>query len=175
VTRDARDYVVLAGLSSPGFVRLTGHDRASEWDVKQAKGQTGASTVYNGKSVGEFQASFYLVDDDDVAEWEVFQRLLDATTAGPSPFALTIYHPDLARNRLTEVTAKSVGGLTYDGRGGALVQVVFLEYLPPKPKPSASATPRKAPPSAGSGSARPDPNAAAKRELASLLAKAGAP
>jgi hypothetical protein len=178
---------ILGTTLSPGVVKFTGHDRKNKWDVKDAKGQDGASSSLQGKPIQPFSASIYLVDDgssgeNDFDAWDSFQRLIESTTNGPKPKALPIYHPDLARNGFTSVVMSSISGLQYDGRGGATVVVEFIEYRPPKPKPAAKAQPapagqtyantnegaRQPPPP-------PDPNAEAKRELASLVDQASAP
>jgi hypothetical protein len=176
--------IVLGTRRSPGVVTLTGHWRNKEWDVKSAKGQTGASSALNGDPIGSFEATFHLVDDAETAqfdEWEDFQRLIESTTNGPAPVALPIYHPDLARQRYTEVVSGGVGPMLHDGRGGATVTVKFLEYRPPKPKPVVKAKPK---PSAsmsdenGTGTRipqKPDPNAESKKKLAALLERARQP
>jgi hypothetical protein len=188
---DVYSAIVLGSVRSPGVVTLSGHDRNEDWDIKAAKGQTGASSSLNGRPVGQFQATFYLASDEpdesganDFTRWDDFQRLIESTTSGPKPTALTIYHPDLARNGFTEVTNGGVGGMKHDQKGGATVVVKFLEYKPPKPKPAAKAT---AKPAAavrhgvgvegefGAPPPKPDPNADAKRELAELVAKAREP
>lgn len=182
---DDLDFIVLGNLyPSPGLVTLSGHDRYKNWDIQAAKGTTGASSQLNGDPIGQFTATFYLAHDrfnedgtNDFDLWEDFQRLIESMTAGPTPTALPIYHPALARNRFTEVSSGGISGMTYDGKGGATVSVKFIEYKPPKPKAAAGA---KAKP-AGSGSpgaakaTKPDPNAKAKAELAALVAEARAP
>lgn len=170
-------------MRSPGVVRLEGHDRKKDWDVKQAKGQTGASSAKNGDPIGQFKATFMLAADsvgddgrDDFDRWEDFQRLLESIVDGPRAQALPIYHPDLARNHFTEVSVASIGGMIHDGVGGAIVIVDFIEYKPPKPKPVVKAAAKP-----GASSAvpfappKPDPNAAAKAELAALLEEARRP
>jgi hypothetical protein len=181
--------VVLGTMRSPGVVTLRGHNREKTWDVKTAKGQVGASSSKQGDPIGEFTATFQLADDGDNGDgpgdfdvWEDFQRLLESIVDGPTPKALPIYHPDLARQHYTEVSVRSIGGMIHDSMGGATVEVKFIEYKPPKPKPAAKAQPK---PYAqgnegdiGTGrrvSEREDPNAAAKRELAGLLDEARQP
>ena len=161
---------------SPGVVKLSGHDRNKKWDIKSAKGQAGATTTLQGDDPAQFTATFYLAGDDEdgsseLDEWGAFQALIEATTNGPKPVALPIYHPDLVRNRITEVVNAGVSGMVHDGKGGATVTVKFIEYKPPKKKPAAKpqAKPGAAP------NAKPDPNAAAKRELAALLEEARKP
>lgn len=172
--------ILLGTARSPGVVTLSGHDRQKNWDVKAAKGQTGASSSLGGDPVGTFKASFYLASDnldegeeDDFDRWDKFQFLLEAMNAGTAPAAVPIYHPDLARNNFTEVAVKSIGGMVHDGKGGATVVVEFIEYKPPKPKPASKA---KAKPGTSTAAAtKPDPNARAKAELAGLLAEARRP
>jgi len=172
--------IVLGTARSPGVVTLTGHDREWSWDVQQAKGQTGASSALNGDSVGQFQASFYLASPADQIAWPAFQRVLESAVMGPEPVALPIYHPDLAANRFTEVCVATIGGVVRDERGGATVIVKFIEYRPPKPKTTTTATGRggsATPPGSsgdGTGGDAYDPNAERKRELDELLAEAAA-
>lgn len=175
------DTILLGSLRSPGVVTLTGHDRIKNWDVQKAKGKTGASSKLNGDDVGTFKASFYLVDDgsqevSQFDQWDEFERLVKSTTDGAKPSALTIYHPDLARNLFTEVSNGGVSGFVHDGKGGVTVTVTFLEFKPPKDKPAAGAKAKPAG-SRGGNSAilADDPNAAAKRELAALVDEARKP
>lgn len=174
------DFIVLGLTPSPGRVTLSGHDRWKNWDEQKAKGTVGASNKLNGDDLGKFTATFYLAHDNlddnetnDFELWEEFQRLIESMTNGPHPIALPIYHPDLARNKFTDVSSGGIGGLVHDGKGGATVVVKFVEYKPAKPKPAAGAT---AKPGATSGpKAKPDPNAAAKAQLAALVAEAKKP
>lgn len=162
--------IILGGQASPGVVKLSNCDRQHGWEKQQPKGQAGEFTVNKGPKNSGFTATFYLADDVDVAGWDSYSAMLASTVEGPKPKAMPVYHPDLARNKITDVVVESLGILSHDGKGGAHVTVKFLEFRPPKPKPASKAaagTPAKA--------KRPDPNAAAKAELAALLAQAKAP
>lgn len=182
--------IVLGTTRSPGVCTLSGHDRKEKWDIKDAKGQDGASTSLQGKPIGQFTASFYLVDDETPGAvnqfdaWDNFQKLVESTTNGAKPVALPIYHPDLARNGFTTVVKASISGMHYDGRGGATVVVEFIEFKPPKAKPAAKAQPKPSSSYAsdpandvqGTGvRAAPDPNEDAKNELNDLVNQASAP
>lgn len=173
--------VRLAGVPSPGVVTLSGHKRNIDWDVKAGGAQDGASITRKGKAPSEFTATFYLVKDltiglDEFLMWELgFLPVLKATFDGTLPQAVDIYHPDLALLDIKSVVVKSIGGLEYDGKGGARVSVTFLEYVPPKKKtaakPKGSSTIAAKPGEA----TKPDPNAAAKATLDALLAEAKRP
>jgi hypothetical protein len=168
------DSIVLAGVRSPGSVKLSGHDRKVDWDVKNAAAQTGASTTLKSIPLVEFTATFYLVKDvaqgiDDFAAWPAFQALIDSTVAGSKPKALDVYHPDLASQDppISSVVKALVGGVVHDGKGGQTITVKFQEYRPPKPKggsPSGSK-------SKDAKKTAPDPDAAALAELQSLTDK----
>lgn len=183
---DALNVLVFPAMTSPGVVTLSGHDRQKNWDAQKAKGNTGASNVLNGDDPGEFTASFYLAGDgentdfeesDDFDRWDAFQKYIEATTNGPKPFALPVYHPDLARQHYTEVTNGCVFGVVHDGKGGATGKIKFVEYKPAKKKVATKAIGK---PSGAGGvpfgpPPPPDPNAAAKAELDQLLKVAQTP
>ncbi len=159
--------IVLAGVRSPGSVKLSGHDREVDWDIKTGSGTSGATTTLKAEKLVEFTATFYLVQDiaqgvDDIELWPDFQDLIESSTNGKTPKALDIYHPDLAANRIKSVVKKSIGGVVHDGKGGQTIAVKFLEYRPPKPKGGSPSGSKSKPPS------KPDPNAAAKAELEKL-------
>jgi hypothetical protein len=165
--------IVLGNSTSPGKVTLSGHDRNPDWDVQKAKGTTGATTkLTDPQPPGEFTASFFLADAEEIIAWDAFQQVLKSTFTGPTPVALPIYHPDLARNDFTEVVCSSIGGLTHDRTGGATIVVKFREYRPPKPKPTQRAGAKAA---GDPAKAKYDPNAAARREFSELWDEVTAP
>jgi len=173
---------IFGTMRSPGRCVIAGHDIVKNWNSKPAKGSTGASDTLDGDNPRDFTITYSLADDaavegaDAVSEfdlWDKWQAYLETTVNGPKPFALPIYHPDLARVRITEATIKKIGGRVYDGKGGASHTVTFKEYKPPKKKKAATATGKGANATAGNpAAAKPDPNAAAKAELAALVAQA---
>lgn len=154
------DHIELGGVTSPGVVKLSGHDSVIEWDVKVGAGQVGATTTLRTATPVEFTATFFLADLEDIAAWPAFRDLINSTITGKGK-ALDVYHPDLAANGIKSVVKKSVGGVIHDGKGGQTIVVKLLEYKPPKP---VALTPL--------GSAKtkpdPDPDAAAKAQIAAL-------
>lgn len=167
--------LILGDTVSPGkFTILSGLGRPKNWDIVAPKGTTGASTKLNGDKPRLIKTRFDLSSQDDFDQWETFARLVDSMTSGPKPFALPTYHPDLARDGLTELTNGGIGETTHDGKGGVSHFVDFLEYKPQKPKPTGSPTAKTAGKTAGKP-AKPDPNAAAKAELLALVTVAKAP
>jgi hypothetical protein len=176
---------VLGMVKTRGVVTFSGHDRKAQWDVQQAKGTTGATSKREGDPIGRFTATLTVAGDqydengETDADWlDRFVAMLWAMHLQTPPAALPIYHPDLARNNFTEVSIETIGGVTHDGLGGESITIGFIEYRPPKPKPAtkAKAKPSTSTASTAAGmSSKPDPNAAAKAELAGLLAEARTP
>ena len=185
------DHILLAGVQSPGVVTLSGHDRSWKWDKKIGDGQSGGSLELKGSELTTFTATFRLVNDpssdvDEVAAWDGFSRLIRSSVEAKSPTGLDIYHPDLARNQIRSVVEGKIGGMTHDGMGGRQVVVTFEEYSPPKKKSGSPSGSKAASPGGASGGAAgvdggqfgpptPDPNQAAKDELAALVEEANAP
>jgi len=159
-----------SAMRSPGVVTLSGHDRTQEWEKNKAKGQKGSSSVHNGSPIGEFQASFFLANEEDQAEWPAFKAKLESTINGEKTFALPCFHPDLGENGYTEISLSSMGGRVWDKTGGCIILVKLIEFKPPKPRSSSTATAK--PSGKTPGKDTYDPNAATKRELAGLLAQA---
>ena len=164
---DLYNVITLGGLESPGKVTLSGHDRAVEWDVKSGPSLNGATTTIKSRPPIQFTATFELLRDegqgiDDFAAWPPFLRLIQSTVASTNPKALDIYHPALAANDIKSVCMAKVGGEIYDLKGGMTVAVTFQEYRPPKKQ---GGTP------IGSKDNKPDPNQAAKDEVARLTAQ----
>jgi hypothetical protein len=169
---DAWSHLIVAGMYSPGVVTLSGHERVIGWDDQAAKGQDGATSSRTGEPLGKFTASFYLVDEEyitagesDFTEWELFQQLLESSTAGEEPVALEIYHPDLARNHFTAIVLGKMGAMVPDGKGGANIAVELREHRPKKTKPSGGASKTKTTPETAGDKAVRD----AEKELQDLI------
>lgn len=160
------NHLVVAGVSSPGVVRLSGDGVKVEWDVKKAEGQKGGSNTRKGLPQREFDAEFTLANDptlgNDFEAWDAFQALLLTSVTGAEPIALTVYHPDLARCGINAVELGSIGLLQLDGKGGGKIKVHFLEYAPPAKKAAAGAK--------GAKSSKPDPNDPVSKATADLNA-----
>lgn len=132
--------LVIGGQVSPGVVRLSGPGIQIGWDVQNATAMAGAITKRTQEPLKEFSAEFDLSDEQDdlgVSDfdlWDAFQQFLESlVTTGKKPRAADVYHPDLARCRITSATVKSIGMLVLDGKGGGRITVAFMEHRPPKP------------------------------------------
>lgn len=156
---------------TPGTVTITGGDRKRSWETQRPKGTSGEVTIDHGPKNSEFTATFFFATFEELDRWEELHRFLHSTVSGTKPKTFMIGHPDLTRNHILDVVVESIGKLTHDGKGGASVTVKFLEFRPPKRRPAAKPTTA----SRKLATSPPDPNAAAKAELAALLEQAKAP
>lgn len=173
---ESLDTLIFGDMVCPGIVRIEGLMTSDpKWENRKAAGNLGANTVLHGDDPREFTAVVKLSGDqldeenDEFDRWIDFTTLVMSTTSGATPFALPIYHPDIAGARITEAVNRGVSALVYDGLGGAEGRIKFGEFRPLKRKPPESAEARQGRPD------RPDPNAARKAELEAALAEASAP
>jgi len=163
--------LVVGGVSSPGTVVISQCDRSEEWEKQKPRGSHGSTTVHKGRNNSGFTATYFLATEEQLDLWDDYIRLIRSTVNGTKPKALPCYHPDVARLGIVDVVLENEGVFQHDGRGGVTVSLKFIEYRPPKPKPVSKADA----PKATIDNAANDPNAAAKAELAALLAQARAP
>ncbi len=157
---DSFDFLELGGVESPGVVKLSGHDRKVNLDVKAGSGQVGASMTLKDIPPIPFTGTIYMADDEDFDDWPAFRDQCESTFI-PKLRGLEIYHPDLASQKITSVTVTSIGGIQHDGKGGRTAVIAFQEYKPPKPKTGTVS-------GSSASKAKADPNAAALKELADL-------
>ena len=154
--------IYIDGMWSPGLITLSGHERATKGDVKQADGQKGATMTRKGVQAGEFEADHYLSSEEEWDQWDAYQAMLEQSNTTKPPKGLAVFHPDLARNHYTSVVTASIGEVRLDGLGGGSIKVKFQEHCPPvKVAPS-------------NASAKPDPNdpiVKATQELKDALAE----
>lgn len=82
------DYIVLAGIRSPGVCRFTKPPSAARnWDVRQGYGYTGAYAIYTGMGLHEFSIAIDLWEGEQFreGEWLRFAALLGPPKPAPPP------------------------------------------------------------------------------------------
>lgn len=159
---DLYDSFTLGSMRSPGVIKsMSGHDSPVNWDVKNAKAQSGATVTLKEIPLRKPKVKLYLADREEFDAWADFRKQIDSTVAGKTPKALEGYHPEWAAAGITKVVKSNIGGFEHDGKGGVTVEIEFQEYRPPKPK---TGTPKPTPKG-------PDPDAAALAELEKLTSE----
>lgn len=129
------DKVIINGMTSPGFVRITGAKRAVDYDTKKGVGNDGAPVSFLSSPEVKFQMTFELFVDpvagiDAFSDWVPFRAMLLESMAGAKPKALQISHPDLTPLKITNCVISSIGNLQYGGKGDATVVVEAIVYRP---------------------------------------------
>lgn len=171
------DQFQLAGQWSPGVATFDPPPTRDEgWDQQNPPGG-GGFTIHKRTPPISFTVKLYLWKGDDdqggqvdhFAAWETWKKILYTPIRKNSPKALDFYHPQLEglNPAIRSVVVKSHTDPAPDGKGGATVTIVFLEYRPFIRKPVKALT--------GPTVNKNDPNAALKAAVAQATAEFNAP
>lgn len=126
------DVLYVAGQPSPGIAQVTGFSRSSDWDVKKAKGSSGASATLQGEPLAKGKAKFLLWLPAHFAAWDDFRVLLKSGQKDAKKItALDVQYPDLADLEIHSIVTEDVGQLVDEGGGLSSVTVDILEYRAP--------------------------------------------
>src|SRR5216684_6091032 len=117
-----QDYVVIAGIPSPGKAIIKNLKHPSGLDERKGYGLSGATVIFTGDTLATFDIEFQLWAASDWPLWKAFYQLCFAKVAfsGPGgllPFALTISHPVLEQVGVTEVFVVDRGAADKDEYG----------------------------------------------------------
>ncbi len=137
------EFILVAGVRSPGLAEVSGADRTYDWDTKTAPGTEGATSTYKGKGPVTFTVKLTFWDSEQIDQWNRFRSLLKYESVKSVVKPVDIIHPALSQNGIGAAVTKKIGQLTHDGLGLYSVTVEFLEYFPPKKK-DATQTPKGA-------------------------------
>lgn len=132
--RDEFDYVVLAGVRSPGKAEVSGGKLTVNYDEQAGQGIDGATLQYKGVGLGELDVKFTLWEDEHWLEWETFRELLKPPKAGVQPTAMDLRHPCADELGVNAVVMLERSQIAPDGDTGAWSMTVkFKSYRKPKP------------------------------------------
>lgn len=139
----AWDAVVIAGQQAPGILLMPGgieFKRAFAWDVKKGKGTLGATATFVGQPLAKGTIKLVFWTMQHFVAWSQFVPLLKYDPTKIAPQAVDIYHPALADVNITSVIIEEIGIPMPQLDKRYIVELKFLEYLPP-PAISAVDTP----------------------------------
>ena len=142
---DSQDYdvIVVAGVTSPGIVKLSGFKRPHEWDVKKGKGSFGSTTTFVGRPPAKGTLTFQVWLASQFDDWDDFVPLFNYDPTKKTVNAVEVYHPLLADIDIHSVVTENISAWENDGKGLWTRTVDLLEYFP-APKVNATATPKGA-------------------------------
>ncbi len=173
--------IILSGmgisLASPGVAVIKGAGSPREWDTRKGYGYSGASLVFTGTSLSEFDVDILIWEDAHWVQWEAFAVLLTNPPPPPGviPISLGIDHPILNKKPwlITKVVVKDVSSWEVSDTGLWNCTIKFIQYRKPK---VALLPPKEGPPGTGVApvplTAQQKINAALDAENAALRAKA---
>lgn len=139
----AWDAIVIAGQQAPGILLMPGgieFKRAFAWDQKKGKGTLGATATFVGQPLAKGTIKLVFWTQAHFVAWSQFVPLLKYDPTKVAPQAVDIYHPALADVDITSVIIEEIGIPQPNLDKRYIVELHFLEYLPP-PAISAVDTP----------------------------------
>ncbi len=174
-------FIILAAagvsLASPGVCTIKGAGSPRTWDIRKGYGYTGASLVFTGTSLSEFDVDITIWEPEHWALWEAFSVLLTNPPPPPGvlPVSLSIFHPILNKKPwlIDKVVVKDVSSWDVSDSGRWTTTIKFIQYRKPM---VALLPPKEGPPGVGVApvplTAQQKINAALDAENATLRAKA---
>jgi len=160
------NYVVVAGMRSPGRATLTGVKVPYKYDVQEGYGRSGATTTFRGRGIARFTLTIDLWLPEHFLAWAAFAKALEPPKAS-KPLVVEMRHPVLAAADISAVAVESFGQPEKQSNGIWRVTIGLLEYRPPR---DALVKPRGAIPSPEKG-APLTPKTEADRALAAVRAE----
>lgn len=127
------DYIELAGVRSPGVVKVTNCPRKYRWDAKKVAGAQGQTETYQGweavKGIKIKISMWTAAQIDYYASTFLPNLLIDANKAAPEP--LTAVYPSMALNGINAVSVEDVGELVKESPAGLWsVTITCMEFRP---------------------------------------------
>ncbi len=134
-----QDYIILAGLLSPGVARMTSFQRVRDFEIRKGPFQSGAFLVYKGENLAKFTIELEVAQPPDtIVQWLLFANLLNKVPDGLSPallssFALGINYPILnsAPINISDVVVESFTPWSQGEMGEWTMQIAFVEFRMP--------------------------------------------
>lgn len=123
---------ILAGVLSPGVCEVSGFARSWDWDVKKAKGASGASATLQGEALAKGKIKFSLWLPEHFESWASFRELLVRGQQQKKIEAVDVLYPSINDLGIFSLVVEEMGQLTREGKGLYSITVSFLEYRPPK-------------------------------------------
>lgn len=129
-------FITIGGKRSPGIIArggIQGFGRKTGWDVKEGKGQQGATLTRKSAPPAQGSITFQLGTSQQFTDWRLFEAMLTYAPGKDGKGAFDIYHPFLAIKNINAVVVDEISPFTHVGKGLYEVTLSLIEYLPPPP------------------------------------------
>lgn len=141
------NYVVVAGVQSPGRAQLTGVAVPYVYDVQQSYGREGAVSIFKGRGLAKFTLTIAMWTAAHFVAWAAFAKLLEPPKIS-KPLVVEMRHPLLTAADIKQVAVESFGQPERQTNGLWIATIKLIEYRPTK---TALVKPRGAIPSPEKG------------------------
>lgn len=126
------NYVVVAGVQSPGVAKLTGVKAPYMYDVQPAYGREGAVTIFKGRGIAKPLLTLKFFEPKHFIAWDAFKQLLKPPTP-TKPLVLQMRHPLLTSAGIDAVAVEELGEPERQTNGEWIASIQLIEYRPLKP------------------------------------------
>ncbi len=142
-TPPIQDFVILGGEKSPGRATVTGAGSPRKWDKQSGFGFSGASLIFLGEDLSDFDLLIDLWEPEHWVAWNSFARVLEKPPIGVRAKALEIVHPLINRSpiKITQVVIRDVTQFEQSDTGLWTARIPLTAFRAPKPalgKPNGS-------------------------------------
>lgn len=126
------DYVLIAGVRSPGIAELQGFSSPRRWDKRGGYALSGSTLVYRGVDLAEGKLLLRLSTVEHWAGWSEFSRLVQRAPLGERARSMDISHPFLEELGIRSVVVKDVLQPVETADGEWTVEIQLLEFRRPE-------------------------------------------
>lgn len=129
-TSAEHNYVVVAGIPSPGRAQFTGVSTNYKWDSQPSYGMSGATQIFRGRDISKFTLTITMWRREHFVQWAIFAKLLEPPSP-TKPLVVSMSHPVLAAAGISAIAVESVGQPERQSNGLWVATIKLMEYRPP--------------------------------------------
>jgi hypothetical protein len=129
-------YVMFGAFKTPGVAKIRPPTSPRTWNIQQGYGADGASVIYVGGGLAEFEVDIFLWEKLQFLDWELFATAVLGKPVPPFGIgsAMGVQHPLLNMKpwSIKSVVIKDVTGFDVSPTGLYVCSLKCLEYRQPK-------------------------------------------
>jgi hypothetical protein len=122
----------IAGRPTPGVAFITDADAIVVLDAQQGAGTTGAPIRFRGREIIKFKLTIKLWESAHWQAWEEMRGLFQTPPYGKLPAPLTIWHPWLVMQGVSQAVVKQCGQPVLDEYMMGTITILLWEYQRPR-------------------------------------------
>lgn len=138
------DAILVGSDYSPGLATIRHPSEPRNWDKRKGYGFTGATLVFTGADLSDFEIDFYMWSEPQVIQFFAFKKKYFSLPKTPPtlapgqlfptpPKALGVSSPILASCNITAMVVQDIIGPDFDDFGGAMWTGKFTAFRAPLP------------------------------------------